>query len=428
MDNNQIKIKVHNVTKVFGKSKKAIQLLNEGETKGSILKKTGATVGVSKASFEVEAGEIFVIMGLSGSGKSTLVRMLNRLIDPTAGEVFIDGEDIVKMNKEQLRDVRRKKISMVFQKFALLPHRTILENVEYGLEIQGVPKETRSQKAMDSLKLVGLEGYEHQYPKQLSGGMQQRVGLARALANDSDILLMDEAFSALDPLIRKDMQDELLELQATMKKTIVFITHDLDEALRIGDRIALMKDGSIVQIGTPEEILMNPSNDYVERFVEDVDLSKVLTAGHVMKRAEAVSVEKGPRVALQIMKELGISSIYVVDKKKTLLGAITASDAKEAIDRSDGFANILQTDVATVSPDTILTDLFEKVSTASIPVAVVDDNGRLKGILVRGAVIGALAGNSHDINQVEKAKIEAAAGQVNKEVKITWNNGSQKSR
>ncbi|TDL62953.1 glycine betaine/L-proline ABC transporter ATP-binding protein [Rhodococcus qingshengii] len=428
MTNNPIKIRVQNVTKVFGKSKKAIQLLNEGESKATILKKTGATVGVSKASFEVEAGEIFVIMGLSGSGKSTLVRMLNRLIDPSIGEVYIDGDDIVKMNKEQLREVRRKKISMVFQKFALLPHRTILENVEYGLEVQGIQKETRSQQAMNALKLVGLEGYEHQYPKQLSGGMQQRVGLARALANDSDILLMDEAFSALDPLIRKDMQDELLDLQSTMKKTIVFITHDLDEALRIGDRIALMKDGVIVQIGTPEEILMNPSNDYVERFVEDVDLSKVLTAGHVMKRAETVSIEKGPRVALQIMKDLGISSIYVVDKKKTLLGAVTASVANRAIDSRQGLTDILKEEVTTVSPETLLTDLFEKVSTASIPVAVVDENNRLKGILVRGAVIGALAGNNQDINQINTAKSEAAAGQSVKEVKITWNNGSRNSQ
>ncbi|MBI0577786.1 glycine betaine/L-proline ABC transporter ATP-binding protein [Neobacillus cucumis] len=409
--NNHYKIQVRNVTKVFGKSKMALQLLKEGETKQSILKKTGSTVGVNQANFEVEPGEIFVIMGLSGSGKSTLVRLINRLIEPTSGEVLIDGKDIVKMNKEQLRDVRRKKISMVFQKFALLPHRTVLENTEYGLEVQGVAKEIRKEKALEALKLVGLEGYENQYPKQLSGGMQQRVGLARALANDADILLMDEAFSALDPLIRKDMQDELLELQSTMKKTIVFITHDLDEALRIGDRIALMKDGSIVQIGTPEEILINPSNDYVERFVEDVDLSKVLTAGHVMKRAESISIEKGPRVALQMMRELGISSIYVVDKKKTLLGAITASDAKNALEHGLLVREILQTDISTVAPDTLLTDLFEKVSTASIPVAVVDENKRLSGILVRGAVIAALAGNNDTINQLETAKSEVAAVQ-----------------
>lgn len=393
------KLKVENVTKIFGKNaKKAIQLLNSGESKKDILKKTGATVGVNKASFEVNPGEIFVIMGLSGSGKSTLVRMFNRLIDPTIGNIYIDGKDIVKMSKEDLRKVRREKISMVFQKFALLPHRTILENAEYGLEIQGIDKATRKERALESLKLVGLSGYESQYPDQLSGGMQQRVGLARALANDPDILLMDEAFSALDPLIRKDMQDELLDLQSNMEKTIIFITHDLDEALRIGDRIALMKDGSIVQVGTPEEILMNPSNDYVERFVEDVDLSKVLTANHIMKRAEAVTIEKGPRVALQMMKKLGISSIYVVNKKRELLGAITADDARAAAEKNEGIENILQKDVITVTGDTLLADLFDKVSTAIIPVAVIDEQNRLKGILVRGAVIGALAGNNELIN------------------------------
>ncbi|WP_042462627.1 quaternary amine ABC transporter ATP-binding protein [Neobacillus dielmonensis] len=405
------KIVVRNVTKVFGKPKTAMKLLKEGESKQEILKRTGATVGVNQASFEVKAGEIFVIMGLSGSGKSTLVRMLNRLIEPTAGEIYVDGEEIVKMNKEQLINLRRKKISMVFQKFALLPHRTVLENTEYGLEIQGIDKQARQDQAMNALKLVGLEGYEQQYPSQLSGGMQQRVGLARALANDADILLMDEAFSALDPLIRKDMQDELLDLQSTMKKTIVFITHDLDEALRIGDRIALMKDGVIVQVGTPEEILMNPSNDYVERFVEDVDLSKVLTAGHVMKRAESISIDKGPRVALQTMKELGISSIYVVDKKKTLLGAITASEAKDALERNEGLSSILHDNVSTVLPDTILTDLFEQVSTAVIPVAVVDEKKRLLGILVRGAVIGALAGRTEEWKLVQTTRTEVASGQ-----------------
>jgi len=397
MENN-VKVKIEDVTKIFGKnSKKAISLLQKGESKGEILKKTGSTVGVNKASFEIKAGEIFVIMGLSGSGKSTLVRMLNRLIDPTLGKIYIDGKDIVKMSKDELRKVRREKISMVFQKFALLPHRTILENTEFGLEIQGIDKASRKQRALESLKLVGLEGYESQYPDQLSGGMQQRVGLARALANNPDVLLMDEAFSALDPLIRKDMQDELLDLQSTMEKTIIFITHDLDEALRIGDRIALMKDGTIVQVGTPEEILMNPSNDYVERFVEDVDLSKVLTANHVMKRAEAVNVDRGPRVALQMMRELGISSIYVVNKKRNLLGAVTADAARNAVENNKPLHDILD-ETLTVSGDTLLVDLFDKVSTASIPVAVVDGEHRLKGMLVRGAVIGALAGNNENIN------------------------------
>lgn len=405
------KLKIENVTKIFGKNtKKAIQLLNNGEAKKDILKKTGATVGVNKASFEVNPGEIFVIMGLSGSGKSTLVRMFNRLIDPTIGNIYIDGKDIVRMSKEELRKVRREKISMVFQKFALLPHRTILENAEFGLEIQGVDKEKRKEQALEALKLVGLTGYENQYPDQLSGGMQQRVGLARALANDPDILLMDEAFSALDPLIRKDMQDELLDLQSNMEKTIIFITHDLDEALRIGDRIALMKDGSIVQVGTPEEILMNPSNDYVERFVEDVDLSKVLTANHIMKRAEAVNIEKGPRVALQMMKKLGISSIYVVNKRRELLGAITADDARSASEKNEGIETFLQKDVITVTGDTLLSDLFDKVSTAIIPVAVIDEQNRLKGILVRGAVIGALAGNNELINTPEAEEIVHVGG------------------
>ncbi|MEH7380617.1 glycine betaine/L-proline ABC transporter ATP-binding protein ProV [Bacillus sp. JJ1533] len=406
---NEAKIKVSNVTKIFGRSsKKAIQLLKEGKTKQEILKSTGSTVGVNQASFEVYPGEIFVIMGLSGSGKSTLVRLLNRLIEPTAGQVYIDGKEVVSMNKEEIREVRRKKMSMVFQRFALFPHKTVLQNTEYGLEIQGVDKQERSQKAMESLKLVGLEGYENQYPDQLSGGMQQRVGLARALANDPDILLMDEAFSALDPLIRKDMQDELIELQGRMEKTIVFITHDLDEALRIGDRIALMKDGNIVQIGTPEEILMNPSNEYVERFVEDVDLSKVLTAGHIVKRAETVQVDKGARLALKIMKDNGLSTVYVVDKQNKLVGAVSAVEASKAVEQSLPLADVMVTNLKTVDTSTLLVDLFDDVSQAQIPVAVVDEDNRLKGIVIRGAVIGALAGNDTYINDFGAEQLPAS--------------------
>ncbi|MFD2680690.1 quaternary amine ABC transporter ATP-binding protein [Bacillus seohaeanensis] len=396
----QAKIQVHNVTKVFGKSpNQGIGLLNEGKTKKQILEETGMTVGVNKANFEVNSGEIFVIMGLSGSGKSTLVRMLNRLIDPTDGQVLIDGQDIVKLKPNQLRDVRRTKMSMVFQRFALFPHRTVLSNTEYGLEVQGFDKQEQKEKALESLKLVGLAGYENSYPDELSGGMQQRVGLARALANDPDVLLMDEAFSALDPLIRKDMQNELLELQETMEKTIIFITHDLDEALRIGDRIALMKDGSIVQVGTPEEILMNPANDYVERFVEDVDLSKVLTASHVMKRPETVRSDRGPRVALQIMKEQGISSVYIVDKKQKLLGAVTAQDASVAAKNDQSLEDIMIRDLTTVTPETLIVDMFEKMTSSALPLAVVEDDNRLKGIIVRGAVIGALAGNNNHLNE-----------------------------
>ncbi|AOC89827.1 glycine/proline betaine ABC transporter ATP-binding protein OpuAA [Bacillus sp. L381] len=404
-DEKPIKIKVENVSKVFGKqTKKAIQMLSSGKNKKEILKATGSTVGVNQANFDVYDGEIFVIMGLSGSGKSTLVRLLNRLIEPTAGNIYIDGDMITNMSKDQLREVRRKKISMVFQKFALFPHRTILENTEYGLELQGVDKKEREQKALDSLKLVGLEGFEHQFPDQLSGGMQQRVGLARALTNDPDILLMDEAFSALDPLIRKDMQDELLDLHDSVGKTIIFITHDLDEALRIGDRIVLMKDGNIVQIGTPEEILMSPSNEYVEKFVEDVDLSKVLTAGHIMKRAETVRIDKGPRVALQLMKNLGISSIYAVDKQKKLLGVIHAADAKKAVESDLSLQDILNTEFTTVHESTYLTEIFDVVSDANIPIAVTDDKGRMKGIVVKGALIGALSGNNDYINVEDSAE------------------------
>lgn len=396
---NDAKIEVRNVTKVFGKSPmQGVKMLNEGLSKKQILEKTGMTVGVNKASFEVRSGEIFVIMGLSGSGKSTLVRMFNRLIDPTDGQVLIDGQDIVKMKPNELREVRRSKISMVFQRFALFPHRTVLSNTEYGLEVKGENQKKQREIALEALKLVGLEGYENSYPSELSGGMQQRVGLARALANDPDVLLMDEAFSALDPLIRKDMQNELLELQETMEKTIIFITHDLDEALRIGDRIALMKDGSIVQVGTPEEILMNPANDYVERFVEDVDLSKVLTAAHVMKRPEKILADRGLRVALQIMKDAGISSLYVVDKKQKLIGAITAQDAANALKSNQKIEDIMIRDLQTVTPDTLLSDMFEQVATASLPVAVIDEEERLKGIIVRGAVLAALAGDDIQLN------------------------------
>lgn len=388
-------IEVKSLSKVFGNDpKRAFPLLKQGWSKERIAKETKLTVGVNQVNFSIEAGEIFVIMGLSGSGKSTVVRLLNRLIEPTAGQVLINGKDIVRMNREELRQVRRKTMSMIFQKFALFPHRTILENVEYGLEVQGVGKEERSKKAKESLALVGLGGLEDRKPDQLSGGMQQRVGLARGLANDPDILLMDEAFSALDPLIRKDMQDELLELQANMKKTIIFITHDLDEALRIGDRIALMKDGAIVQIGSPEEILMNPANAYVERFVENVDLSKVLTAAHVMIRAETIGMDRGPRVALQLMRDRGISNLYVVDKSRQLIGVVTAEDALAAIKSGQTLGEIIIRDTPTISPDVLLVELFDVVSSAKIPVAVIDERNRLVGIVIRGAVLAALTGNN----------------------------------
>ncbi|SMO33159.1 glycine betaine/L-proline ABC transporter ATP-binding protein ProV [Melghirimyces algeriensis] len=391
------KFEVEDLTKIFGRSPvKGLELVRQGKEKEEILKETGMTVGVNRASFSVDSGEVFVIMGLSGSGKSTLVRLLNRLIEPTEGSVKLDGEDITKMNSEQLREARRTKMGMVFQRFALFPHKSVCENVEYGLEIQGVPKQERNKKALESLGLVGLENYADSYPDQLSGGMQQRVGLARALANDPDILLMDEAFSALDPLIRKDMQDELMDLQSSMQKTIIFITHDLDEALRIGDRIALMKDGKIVQIGTPEDILTNPANEYVEKFVEDVNLTKVLTASSIMKRSEALVLGKdGPRVALKRMREKGTSTVMVVGRDRTFLGVLTAEGAKEVAENGKSIEDVLIKDAVVVEEDTPVSDLLPKMAENQFayPAVVTNEQGKLRGVVVRGAMFAALAGN-----------------------------------
>lgn len=385
-------IRVENLSKIFGTHmKRSARLLEEGKSKEEILEETGDTVGVNRVNFEVYPGEIFVIMGLSGSGKSTLIRLINRLIEPTSGSIYIDGKDLAKVDKKTLREIRRKKFSMVFQSFALFPHRTVLENSAFGLEIQGVAKEERLKKAEKALEMVGLKGYVDQTPDQLSGGMQQRVGLARALTNDPDVLLMDEAFSALDPLIRKDMQDELIELQADMKKTILFITHDLNEALRLGDRIALMRDGAIVQIGTPEEILMNPANAYVEKFVADVDRSKVLNAQHIMNRAEMVNIDNhGPRVALEKMREAGMSGVYVVNSKRTLIGYVTAESASKAIRDNKSLKDVLLKDIPKVEKEMPMTDLINMIHDSPLPIAVVEDD-RLLGVIVRGAVIAALS-------------------------------------
>ncbi|QDI90113.1 glycine betaine/L-proline ABC transporter ATP-binding protein [Salicibibacter halophilus] len=394
------KIKVENLTKVFGKRPdRAISLLKENKSKAEILEETGLTVGVNKASFDVQDGEVFVIMGLSGSGKSTLVRLLNRLIEPTSGAVYLNDENLAEMPEKKLRTIRRESMSMVFQKFGLFPFRTIQSNVEYGLEIQGFDRSERSQKAIDALKLVGLDGYENMYPDELSGGMQQRVGLARALANDPEILLMDEAFSALDPLIRKDMQDELMDLQENMKKTIIFITHDLDEALRIGDRITIMKDGSIVQIGTPEEILTEPANDYVEKFVEDVDRSKVYTAQNVMLKPETVQPEReGPRVALQRMRKVGLSSIYAIKRDRELLGIVHADELSKLVDEGkDDFMEVIRNDVPRVELDTPVSEVIDLITKSKVPAAVVQD-GKLRGIIVRSSVLGALAGGEVNTN------------------------------
>ena len=312
-------ISIEHLFKVFGKEPdKALALARQGLSKQDIVAQTGASIGVFDASFTIEAGEIFVIMGLSGSGKSTLVRMLNRLIEPTAGRILVDGDDINQYNEQQLRGFRRKDISMVFQSFALLPHLTVLDNTAFGLELAGVDKEVRLRQAREALAQVGLEVWADSYPDELSGGMQQRVGLARALAADPAILLMDEAFSALDPIIRTEMQDELLRLQQEKRRTIVFISHDLDEAMRIGDHIAIMKDGQVVQVGTPEEILLSPADDYVRSFISGVDTSAVFKAGDIARRMPvevAVSPERGCRPALQRMEDHDHQWAYVVDTR-----------------------------------------------------------------------------------------------------------------
>lgn len=388
-------IKVDHLYKVFGKEPdKAIRLLKDGESKESVLAKTGQTIGINDVSFEVKQGEAFVVMGLSGSGKSTLIRCLNRLIDPTDGTVEVAGQDMVSLDKKQLMKVRRNTISMVFQSFALFPHRTVLENVAYGLKINGYKKAARLEKAAETLKLVGLEQWGDHLPSNLSGGMQQRVGLARALATDADILLMDEAFSALDPLIRKEMQAELVELQNKMKKTIVFITHDLDEALKIGDRIALMKDGEIVQIGTPEEIMMSPATRYVEQFVEDVDRSLILTAEMMMRKTAATVTypKDGPRVALRRMENNGISSIFVVDQQKQLIGIVMAEDALRAIEAGEtNLERMIDKDIPTVLPETPLKQMYNLLTAKNVPLAVVDEQHTFLGIIVRGTVMAKLA-------------------------------------
>ncbi|MFW6414293.1 MAG: quaternary amine ABC transporter ATP-binding protein, partial [Verrucomicrobiota bacterium] len=390
---------------IFGPQpfKKAMPLLKDGTPKPDILKETGCTVAINDASFEVNAKEIFVVMGLSGSGKSTVLRCLNRLIEPTEAEVYIDGADVMKMSAEELRMLRRRKTAMVFQNFGLLPHRTVLSNTGFGLEIQGEGEEERNKKAMDAIHLVGLDGYEHSMVQELSGGMQQRVGLARALATDPEILLMDEAFSALDPLIRTQMQDELLALQAKMHKSIVFITHDLDEALKLGDRIAIMKDGVIVQTGTPEEILTEPADDYVSSFVENVDRSKVLTAGTVMHQTSAVVYQSaGPHQCARKMHQLDLSTLFVVDPERRLLGYVIIDEVAELAERTPeedddkknrNIQSIIREELVKSTPETPISELLNESANSNLPIPVLDENGVFHGIVTRAAILAAIAGD-----------------------------------
>jgi glycine betaine/proline transport system ATP-binding protein len=332
-------------------------------------------------------------MGLSGSGKSTLVRCINRLIEPTSGSILIDDEDVTKMNHKQLLELRRHKLGMVFQNFALFPHRTVLENAEYGLEVMGVDQAERAKKAHDALELVGLKGWEHQIPGELSGGMQQRVGLARALAVDPEIILMDEALSALDPLIRKDMQGELIDLQRKLDKTIIFITHDLDEALNMGDRIVLMKDGLIVQTGTAEDILTNPASRYVERFVEDVEKYKVMSADSIMKKVGEVAYPNdGPRTVMHKIKNSGHSNIFAVDAHGVLQGVIRVQKLDQAI--KEGKKNckeLIEPNVPKTDENTPLTDILPMMTESQEPIAVINKENKLKGVIVIGSLLAGLS-------------------------------------
>lgn len=387
-----VKIKVENLVKVFGnKPQSILKRLENGESKSQILKETGHTVGINNVSFEVNEGEVFVIMGLSGSGKSTLIRCLNLLNKPTAGKILIDGENIAEYTKDQLREFRQKKAAMVFQHFGLITHRTVLGNVEYGLEVRKVPKDKRQRIAKETLAAVELEGWEDKKPGELSGGMQQRVGLARALANNPDILLMDEPFSALDPLIRREIQLELLDIQSKLKKTIIFITHDVNEAFKLGDRVAVMKDGKIVQIGTPEEILTSPSDEYIEDFVRDIDRTKVIQAKNIMKKTTAlVSLKDGPNVAVKEMESNGISSLFVVDANMKLQGIITIDDAVSAIKENKKLRDILRHDYFTTSPDTYIKALINQAIETKYPIVVVDEGNKFLGIIVRSSILSGL--------------------------------------
>lgn len=363
-----------------------------GKSKAEVERATGATIGAYDASFSVSRGEIFVIIGLSGSGKSTILRTINRLNEPTEGKVYLDGENVVDMSVKQLRELRRKKIGMVFQHFGLLPNRTVEDNVTFGLEVQGVDVGKRKKAGEEALEVVGLKGQGGKLITELSGGMQQRVGLARALATEQEILLMDEPFSALDPLIRRDMQNLFLSIQGEVKRTVVFVTHDLDEALTLGHRVAIMKDGEIVQLGTPEQILREPANEYVERFVEDVDYAKVRTAQTVMVPANEVAyVNDGPTVVLRRMRQFGLDFIPVVDEERRFIGTAEAEEVARLTERNEReLGGAIDGEAARVRMETSLREILPLFVDRDVPVAVVDEEGRIEGVVYRGSLIAGL--------------------------------------
>ncbi len=381
-------IEIRDLWKVFGRDpKRILSDKYRDKDKDFIQEKTGCVVGMREVNLEIKKGEFYIIMGLSGSGKSTLIRNIIRLVNPTSGKILIDGDDVTAMNEAELLDFRRHRFGMVFQHYGLMPHLTVLDNAAYGLKVRGLPKGEQLAKAMTSLETVGLKGWEDYYPGSLSGGMQQRVGIARALANDPDILLMDEPFSGLDPLIRRQMQDELVELQDRLKKTIVFVTHDLHEALKLGDRIAIMRNGETVQIGTPEEIVTKPADDYVRDFVQDASPAKVITAGSIMDSPKVLLYAwEGHATALTILQQENRPGAFVVNKEGKLLGAANRERLQKYLDDPDSdksakLASPVVREIPTVSEDTVLEDLFSMVSKHPYPVPVVNEKGKLLGIV-----------------------------------------------
>lgn len=418
MENNQTdnpnpKISIQGVSKIFGRhAHKAMELLDAGKPKAEVQQETGVVVGAHDVSLDIYPGEIFVIMGLSGSGKSTLLRVINRLHNANRGTVLVDGENVSEMNGRALRELRRRKFGMVFQSFALLPHRTVLGNVEFGLEIQGAPKEQRRERAQQVIETVGLTGYETKYASELSGGMQQRVGLARALAADPEILLMDEAFSALDPLIRSQLQDDLLEIQDRLGKTIVFVSHDLDEAIKIGTRIAILRDGRLIQVGTPQEILSQPADEYVSAFVEGADRTKVLTAEQVMQPLRIAAHPKdSPRTVLRKMERSGFGGLIVVDSARHLLGYVELADVTPQRDNTT-LDRACFKPLPSATPDAKLSDLIQLLTVEGSPVVILDSRQRSIGVVDKSTVLAALAQGDNSSSDSNGATRSAESGEA----------------
>ncbi|MGB3495929.1 MAG: glycine betaine/L-proline ABC transporter ATP-binding protein [Elainellaceae cyanobacterium] len=400
MSDSHPKIKIENLVKIYGDNpQRALKMFREGGNRADLLEAMGSVLGVANVSLSVEEGELFVIMGLSGSGKSTLVRCINRLIESTSGHIYIDGEDILRVDKARLREIRRTKISMVFQKFGLFPHQTVIENVEYGLRLRGVDAKESRKKAQETLDVVGLSKWGEYFPDNLSGGMQQRVGIARALATDAPIMLMDEAFSALDPLIRREMQDELMRLQTELKRTIVFISHDIQEALKIGDRVAIMKDGYLVQVGTPEEIITNPVDDYIAAFTQDVNRAQVLKTGSIVRQTVPFILGEGSaQAALDAMQSQERDRMYVVDRHGKPVGVLTAPELAAAIQNGvREVESVMQTDFPAVEASTSLEEIFH-LARYGVPIAVVNLKGKFSGVVEQGDILASIGRLNRDVN------------------------------